>query len=202
MMDLASPVPLLRASVSLNALIHDSVALLKADLDRRRVGWTLDLDPSLPNIQGDPVRLAEAVGNLLRNAAEAADREVRVRTRLCPEGRYLEEGRDRGLALRLDVQDDGIGISPDAEHDLFVPFATTKLEGNGLGLFVTRLAVEDHAGRIDVRPRPDAHEALGAGGACFSLILFERLPIPPMVSEVARDQGRRRPSTSALETHP
>jgi two-component system nitrogen regulation sensor histidine kinase GlnL len=200
LMDLVRPTPLRRSSVSLNLLVHDGVALLRADSTVRRVDWTLDLDPSLPRIEGDPGRLAEAVGNLLRNAAEAADQEVCVRTRLTPDGRFSEAGLDRGLALRLDVQDDGAGISEAAERDLFVPFATTKLEGSGLGLFVTRLAVEDHGGRLSVRPRPSRPEH--STGACFSMILFERLPPLRMGAEVEDDRGRRRPFTAPLmETH-
>lgn len=196
LMEIARPVPLRRAVVSVNVLVHEGVALLRADPSQRRVDFQLDLDPSLPGIDGDPVRLAEAVGNLLRNAAEAADQTVLVRTRLYPEGRFLEAGLDRGLAIRLDVQDDGTGISETAEADLFVPFATTKLEGSGLGLFVTRLAIEDHAGRIDVLARPQPDEALGSTGACFSLILFESLPTPPASLEVDPGRVRRRPLPS------
>jgi hypothetical protein len=67
LMEIARPVPLRRAVVSVNVLVHDGVALLRADPSQRRVDFQLDLDPSLPVIDGDPVRLAEAVGNLLRN---------------------------------------------------------------------------------------------------------------------------------------
>ncbi len=201
LMELARPSPLRRASVSLNLLVHDSIALLEADRSMRSVEFRLDLDPSLPPVEGDPVRLAEAVGNLLRNAAEAAESTIRVRTRVEPEGRFREGGLDRGLTIRLEVQDDGPGIEPEAEEDLFVPFATTKLEGSGLGLFVTRLAVEDHGGGIDVRPRPSADEALGARGACFGLTLFERLPPIRAHVEVDPTRGRRRPLPAhALET--
>ena len=193
LMDLVRPVSLRCTSISLTRLVHDSVALLRADPTQNRVEWALDLDPSLPRVEGDVVRLAEAVGNLLRNAAEAARAQVHVRTRVYPEGRFLEGGLDRGLAVRLDVWDDGPGITPEAERDLFVPFATTKLEGSGLGLFVTRLAVEDHAGRITVRPRPDGGDPPGPSGACFSLVLFERLPTRSDAGVVDDDRGRRRP---------
>lgn len=201
LMELARPAPLRRASVSLNLLVHDGIALLEADASQRRVDYRVDLDPSLPRVEGDPVRLAEAVGNLLRNAAQAADALVLVRTRVEPEGRFVEGGLDRGLTLRLDVQDDGPGIDESVEQDLFVPFVTTKLEGSGLGLFVTRLAVEDHGGGLDVRPRPGLEDALGASGACFSLILFERLPTPREDVEVDDGRGRRRPLPAhSLET--
>ena len=162
------PRTLRREPVLLNRLVHDEVALLKAE-GAATVEVVLDLDPSLPSVEGDPGRLREAVGNLLRNAWEAAQSRVHVTSRVEPDGRLTESGLDRGIALRLTVADDGEGIEPDRVPELFAPFATTKTGGSGLGLFVTRLAVDDHGGKLQVDP--------GWGtGASFGLTLWERLP--------------------------
>lgn len=162
------PRALRREPVLLNRLVHDEVALLKAQ-GGAELEVVLDLDPSLPPVQGDAARLREAVGNLLRNAWEAARTRVHVTSRVEPDGRLTESGLDRGIALRLSVADDGEGIDPDRLPELFAPFATTKTGGSGLGLFVTRLAVDAHGGKLQVEPGPGT-------GACFGLTLWERLP--------------------------
>lgn len=169
LMTLTRPRPLNRGAVQVNRLVHDEVALVRARFGADPVAWELDLDPSLPLVEGDPGRLREAVGNLVRNAQEAARTTVSVRTRIDAVGRLAADGFDRGVTIRVDVIDDGPGISADRLPKLFDPFATTKAEGTGLGLFVTRLAVEDHAGLLDVDPRPGQ-------GARFTLVLSERLP--------------------------
>jgi two-component system nitrogen regulation sensor histidine kinase GlnL len=178
LMGLTRPRPVRRAAVSLNALVHDEVALLRARFGGDPVRWELDLDPSLPDVEGDPARLREAVGNLLRNAQEAASGAVAVRTRIDAGGHLTGDGFDRGVTLRLEVTDDGPGIEPSAAARLFDPFMTTKREGSGLGLFVTRLAIEDHRGLIHVDPRPGL-------GARFTIVLSQYLPPSPEASPEA-----------------
>jgi len=170
LMSLCRPRPILRTRVSLNRLIQAEVALLRArSAGRSSVSFKLDLDPSLPAIEGDTERIREAASNLLRNACEAASSEVTVRTRIETDQHLMDEGHDRGCPLALEVTDDGPGMDPERMSTLFDPFSTTKAEGTGLGLFVTRLAIEDHSGRLLVDPRPGR-------GARFTLIFFERLP--------------------------
>jgi len=166
LMDLVRPRRLERGSVSLNRLVHDEVLLLRAHFGEG-IDWALDLDPSLPELEGDARRLREAVGNLLRNAREAAAGRVEVRTRVEAGGRFAQEGHDRGLVLRLDVVDDGPGIPEDQLGRLFDPFSTSKPQGTGLGLFVSRLTIDDHGGQLEVEPGP---------GARFTVLLSERLP--------------------------
>ena len=166
LMGLVRPRRLDRGSVSLNRLVHDEVLLLRAHFGAG-VQWELDLDPSLPELEGDAQRLREAVGNLLRNAREAAGTRVEVRTRVESGGRFAYDGHDRGLVLRLDVVDDGPGVAEDQLGRLFDPFSTTKPQGTGLGLFVSRLAIDDHGGLLEVEPGP---------GARFTVLLSERLP--------------------------
>ena len=169
LMALTRPQTLTCSPVPLNRLVHDEVALLRARFGRSSVNWELDLDPSLPTAEGDPQRLREAVGNLLLNAQEAARERVHVRTRVEAGGRLGEDGFERGATLRIDVVDDGEGIEPERLPTLFDPFATTKPDGTGLGLFVTRRAIEDHRGLLDVDPRPGL-------GARFTVIVSEHLP--------------------------
>lgn len=202
LMGLTRPQCLERVHVDLNRLVHDEVALLEAQFGPREVSWELDLDPSLPPVEGDRLRLREAVGNILRNAREAATRSIRVRTRIEAGGRLTEGGFDRGRCLQLEVTDDGPGIPEDEVASIFAPFSTSKPEGTGLGLFVTRQVIDAHGARISLDPRPGQ-------GACFSLLLSERLaPAPetdPTLADVypaAREAENRYPTAArALETH-
>ncbi len=169
LMSLTRPRRLQLSRVDLNRIVHDEVSLLRAQYGSEGVSWNLELDPSLPAVEGDPERIREAIGNLLRNAYEAGGCTIGVHTRVDREGRLVEEGFERGLTLEVEVTDNGPGIPQEQVSNLFVPFATTKRAGSGLGLFVARLASQDHGGRLDVDPRPGL-------GARFTLALSERLP--------------------------
>lgn len=169
LMGLTRPRQLARSAVVLNQLIHDEIALLRAERGDAPPRWVLDLDPSLPVVEGDPARLREGLGNIIRNAAEAAKSTVTLRSRIELGGRLSEGGFDRGRCLRIDVCDDGPGVDPSVIDSVFAPFSTTKPEGSGLGLFIARQVIDDHAGRLTLDPQ------IGEG-ARFTLILAERLP--------------------------
>ena len=134
----------------------------------RRLNIQLDLDPSLPQIEGDEERIREAASNILRNAVEAAASHVIVRARIVSDQHRRDSGLNRGRPVAIEVTDDGEGIEPSRSSTLFDPFSTTKAEGTGLGLFLTRLAVEEHSGKLLLEPRPGL-------GARFTLVFFERL---------------------------
>ena len=175
LMEVCRPKALRRSPVDLNRLVQE-----QADAARARAGEGLtlqiDVDPSLPPVEGDAQRLAEALGNLLKNACEAASSSVLVRTRVDAGGRLVSPGVDRGPTLRVDVEDDGEGIEPNRLSTIFAPFETSKAEGMGLGLFVARLAVEAHSGLVQVVGRPGL-------GARFSMLLSLRLPPDDPVPE-------------------
>jgi two-component system nitrogen regulation sensor histidine kinase GlnL len=168
LMKLTRPRTLERSDVDVNGLILDEVALLRAQFGSEQVDWQLDLDPSLPTVEGDRLRLREAVSNLLRNAREAAASTVTVKTRIEAGERLREDGFDRGQSLHLEVRDDGPGIAESDASSIFAPFSTTKPEGSGLGLFVTRQVVDDHGARLSL-------DSVPGHGALFRLSLHERL---------------------------
>jgi signal transduction histidine kinase len=111
-------------------------------------------------VEGDEVLLRQAIGNLVRNALEAAG----------PDGRVALEGRVPAREVVLAVHDDGPGL-PDGidPEDLFRPFYTTKREGTGLGLSMVRKTVVYHDGEVSADRGP-------WGGARFTLTLPARLP--------------------------
>jgi signal transduction histidine kinase len=110
-------------------------------------------------VHGNAFQLQQALLNLLLNAAEAAPPHgvIQVDTSNAP---------DASTDLLITIQDDGPGLSPDALRQLFTPFYTTKPDGTGLGLVITRRIVEEHAGTVAVLSEPGA-------GARFTV----RLPV-------------------------
>ena len=129
-------------SVDLNEATREVLALSLGELRRSRVSVVTDLADDLQCITADRVQLQQVVLNLLRNAVDAMDtvedrpREVHIRTE-----------RD-GDCVRLSVRDAGVGFEPHAADALFEPFYSTKRDGMGVGLSVSRSIIENHQGRL------------------------------------------------------
>lgn len=138
----AKPEPL-----DLNEAAREVIALSLSDLQRNRVVLRTEFAADLPSVTGDRVQLQQVVLNLLRNASDAMravddrPRELLVRTE-----------RDQGDSVRLSVQDAGVGVAPDAADRLFGAFYTTKHDGMGMGLSVSRSIIENHHGRLWATP--------------------------------------------------
>lgn len=129
--------------VDLNDAVREVIALSLSDLQRNGVVLRTELSVDLPPVIGDRVQLQQVVLNLLRNASDAMSavddglRDLLVRTE-----------RDDGYSVRLTVQDTGVGFAPDAADRLFGAFYTTKHDGMGMGLSVSRSIIESHHGRL------------------------------------------------------
>jgi two-component system nitrogen regulation sensor histidine kinase GlnL len=120
-----------------------------------------DYDPSLPDIDGHPDRLTQAVLNLARNALQSGAKTIRLRTRA--ERRARIGDRTCRLALRIDVCDDGPGVPENLRESLFLPFVTGRDEGTGLGLPVALAIAREHGGTLAYISRP--------GATTFSLLI-------------------------------
>lgn len=131
-----------RTRFDLNALVRETLALLRAELTFRHTTKRAELAQPPPQIEGSRIELQQVILNLVINAADAmmgrpeGQRTVLVRT--------LREG-DRA---RLEVVDQGHGLSAEASAHLFDPFWTTKSHGLGVGLAICRTIVEAHDGTI------------------------------------------------------
>ncbi|CDY76340.1 Signal transduction histidine kinase [Caballeronia glathei] len=129
--------------LSLASVIGDVALLVHSDAIVRAVRVSLDVDPGLPLVRGDKVQLQQVVLNLLLNAFDAMeggtgqDREVAVSASLEPAG-----------MVRIAVRDRGPGLTSDRLEQIFKPFYTSKRDGLGLGLSISRSIVEMHGGRI------------------------------------------------------
>ena len=129
--------------IDLNEATREVVALLLDELQRNRVIVRTELFDGLQPVTADRVQLQQVVLNLLRNAVDAMrtvddrPREVLIRTE--------RDGDDR---VRLSVVDAGVGFDPGDVHKLFAAFYSTKDDGMGVGLSVSRSIVENHQGRL------------------------------------------------------
>jgi len=156
LLDLARPATLQASPVNIHAVLRDVMLLAKGMPGGERIAFTHHFDPSLPSIQGDGEKLTQVVLNVVRNAVEAVREsrhpEVVFETGVASVRLRQASGRTRPLA-RVAVIDNGAGIPENMLPRLFTPFATSKSQGTGLGLAVSRRIVEAHGGRIEVRNR-------------------------------------------------
>ncbi len=129
--------------VKLEDIVGEILSLLHSDLIERRVSVATQLAPALPPVLGDRVQLQQVLLNLILNACdsmadkEPGDRLVTIATRLTARG-----------VVQLSVSDQGIGISEARLEQIFEPFVTTKENGLGLGLAISRSIIMAHGGRL------------------------------------------------------
>ncbi len=148
----ARPSPLSIAPVDLESVVEESVRLVAPQCRHLRVALDVRLAKDLPEVPADAARLKQVVLNLLLNAIEAAGPEGSV------EVETLEVHGPDGPRVRLVVRDSGPGVAASVRDRLFEPFVTTKETGAGLGLFVSKQIVEEHAGTLSLGGSPGATE--------------------------------------------
>lgn len=133
-------------SLDLNEVVNDVLRLTHSDLLTQNVNVTTRLEKTLPKINGDLVQLQQVMLNLILNACEAmtlnsaSDRALTVRTEL-----------NNNNQVRLAIEDTGPGIDPNLLDRIFEPFVTTKQQGLGLGLSISRSILSAHNGSLLAR---------------------------------------------------
>jgi PAS domain S-box-containing protein len=155
-------------SVDLNEATREVIALSSSELQRGRVILRTELSDDLPPVTGDRVQLQQVILNLLRNATDAMSG---VEDR--PRQLVIRTERDESDHVRLTVQDAGEGFEPQDVGRLFEAFYTTKSNGMGIGLSVSRSIIESHQGRLWATPNDGP-------GATFSFSI-------PRASQGVRD---------------
>jgi len=139
--------PPLFERVDINEATREVLALSRSELQRSRATVRLELADDLPPLMADRVQLQQVLINLLRNASEATlgvdDRRREIVLTTAP------DGEDR---VRLSVRDSGVGFGAEDPAKIFDAFYTTKVEGMGIGLLVSRSIIERHGGRLWATP--------------------------------------------------
>jgi len=149
--------------MDLNEVTQEVISLSMSELQRNRVILRFEFADDLPRVTGDRVQLQQVILNLLRNASDAMStiddrpRELLIRTE-----------PDEGDRVRVSVRDAGVGFTPQAADKLFEAFYTTKTDGMGIGLSVSRSIIEAHHGRLWATPN-------NGPGATFSFAIPCRL---------------------------
>ena len=129
--------------VDLNAAVQDVARFVASEASVRSVALKVELEPALPVVRGDRVQLQQVILNLALNGMDAMNgqaaetREIVIRT-----------GRVNGTEALISVSDSGVGIPEDKLARIFEPFTTSKPQGMGLGLSISRTIIEAHGGRI------------------------------------------------------
>jgi len=132
--------------LDLNEAAREVIALVSGELQRNNVILTNEFSDHLPAVQADRVQLQQVILNLLRNASDAMS-SIEDRPRQLALRTELEDGH-----VRLSVRDSGVGFSPEIANQMFEPFYTTKPDGMGVGLSVSRSIIEANRGRIWASP--------------------------------------------------
>lgn len=147
-----------RQPIDLTAIVRQSLELTAADLRRKRVRLELQLAPHLPVVHADAIQIEQVLVNLVRNAVEAMqacakhDRLLRITTG-CVENE-----------VRVTVRDQGTGMTDEQLSQAGKAFFTTKPEGTGIGLAISRRIIEEHGGRLWPQRNP-------ADGVTFTFAL-------------------------------
>lgn len=136
-----------RESVSTATIVREIAALMRPELDARRIALSLHLDEG-HRVRADRPQLEQVILNVLRNAADAIEGEGRIAI-TCD-------------ARNLVVRDSGPGIAEEIRDDLFTPFFSTRRDGRGLGLTIVQEILTNHGFAYALENRPE-------GGAEFRI---------------------------------
>jgi signal transduction histidine kinase len=147
------------AEVDLNETIAETIKLLAFDASSHSVIIKAELEPGLASAHADRVQIQQVLVNLMLNAIEAMRDVSEASRRLLVRSRGYGDGQ-----AEVSVSDSGAGIHPELLPRIFDSFVTSKTDGMGLGLSISRTIIESHGGRIWA-------ENLPAGGAVFSFTL-------------------------------
>ncbi len=150
--------PMRLTRLDVNDVIEDVAGLSAPMLRQHQIKLDVDRRRDLPPVTGDRIQLQQVLLNLVINATDAM-RSVNDRSRV------LEiRAEQRDGAVRIRVQDSGPGLTDASVRRIFTPFFSTKPEGMGVGLSISRSIVEAHGGRLDLA-------ANTSNGATFELEL-------------------------------
>jgi PAS domain S-box-containing protein len=164
---LAKKTPPKKDWLDLNETIGEVIAMARSEVQRNGVLLQTKLENDLPLILGDKIQLQQVILNLLMNAVEAMSgagegpRELGVNSEKVAEIHGESKGEryeNRGLAdtewthVLVSIRDSGPGLDPQRLNRLFDPFYTTKPQGLGMGLAISRSIIEAHGGRLWAKP--------------------------------------------------
>jgi len=181
--------------LNLDKLLDTAVILAQKSIDEHKVQVKTSYQAGLPTLHGDADKLRRAFSNIIVNAVQATENleecrpQVNISTRL--------ELGDHGPGIRVEIYDNGCGIEPGQEDNLFEPFFTTRAKGTGLGLAIVKRIVDQHRGSVQLRPG-------GRTGTCVVVVLptgpVDSSLEPASTNELKKVKERRAPRQKVLSS--
>jgi C4-dicarboxylate-specific signal transduction histidine kinase len=132
-----------RELLDVNEIIQEMIVLLRNEASRYSIAIRSELADDLPKAMADRVQLQQVLMNLMLNGIEAMKD-------LGPPGALTISSRRESGQLVISVSDTGVGLAPEQSDQIFNAFFTTKPQGTGMGLTISRSIVESHGGRLSV----------------------------------------------------
>ena len=139
-----------RSTVDINTLLYDAVNLCITELNNHNIHLTFNLQNHLPKINVDHVQIEQVIINLIRNSIdilqklpENQQRNLSIHSQLTPKN-----------DIQVRIKDNGAGIDESQQQKILMPFYTTKSEGMGMGLSISRSIIEAHEGMLHFNSRP------------------------------------------------
>lgn len=137
--------------LNINEVVHDILPLVNSYEIMRNISLKLELDENIQLVAGDRIQLQQVFLNLILNSTEALmNEEMKLGTIVVRTSQKHTEN------VVVSVKDNGLGIEEKAMSHLFEPFYTTKKEGLGMGLAISRSIIEEHGGRSWAENNPDS----------------------------------------------
>jgi hypothetical protein len=156
----AGKLQLMPVEFDVSGEVHEAVESMRTVIDDKQLAVDVEIEPGLPALKADKLRIGQVLANLLTNACKYS-----------PDGsRVTISARNSGKGVQIDVSDQGIGIPPEDQSMLFTKFfrasnaAKSGVPGIGLGLFISSHIIEAHGGEIWV-------SSDGVHGSTFSFTL-------------------------------
>ncbi len=132
------------ACIDLNELINEAANLCLSELKHGNITLSVELQKNLPFVNVDTIQIEQVIINLLRNSADALES--------CPENQHRKISIHSLLmpneTIEVRVKDNGPGIDDDQQQKIIMPFYTTKADGMGMGLSISRSIIEAHEGTL------------------------------------------------------
>ncbi|MFN3881048.1 MAG: PAS domain S-box protein [Nitrincola lacisaponensis] len=145
----------------INDCCHEVMTFLNQDARDQQICFQFDLDPDCPIVYGDRVQVEQVLINLLRNAIEA------YASHPCESPLIHIKTRQENQQVQISVCDQAGGVAPEMMSQLFEPFTTSKVNGLGMGLSISRSLIESHGGQLWA-------ESDGQSQSCFHFKLPSR----------------------------
>jgi signal transduction histidine kinase len=131
-----------RQLIDINEVAREMIALLRNEAHMYSIAVLNDLDVNLPKVIADSVQVQQVIMNLMMNAFDAMKNVDRTRELV------VRSRRAEDQYLMISVSDSGVGLPSEETNQIFDAFFTTKSQGLGMGLRISRSIVESHGGRL------------------------------------------------------